>query len=259
MDAPQLEELSSTLSDFIEEFSDVFGWKKRIRHCKTYLSGLLLDGERKSIEPLAERLAGADNQALQQFVNQSPWDGFQLQKRLRQFMIKRFRMKEAIYVLDDTSLPQKGKHSVGVGRQYCGALGKIANCQSIVSIEAIGNSNQFPLATRLYLPESWTEDPRRMESVGIPQNHQLFKTKPETALEILDECREDLTVTTFLFDAGYGRDRTFLRELDDREIKFVGGLKGDETFWPADVELEPIGQKDVLGSILCQLPRTPKR
>lgn len=243
MDAIQLEKLSSTLSCFVEEFADVFGWKKRVNHCKTYLSGLLLDGERKSIDPISSRLQGSDNQALQQFVNQSPWDGFELQLKLRQYMVKRFRIKESVYVLDDTTLPKKGKHSVGVARQYCGALGKIANCQTVVSLEAVNERSHFPLAARLYLPESWTDDSDQMESAGIPPEYQQFKTKPDIALELLDECMPDLTISTFLFDAGYGRDRNFLKALDDREIKFVGGLKGDETFWAKDIRLKPTGVK----------------
>lgn len=250
MDIEQLISVGEKLTDFVGNFSKVFGWTKRVEHCKIYLSGLLLDGERKSIDPIADRIDGADNQALQQFVNQSPWDGFDLQDALRRHMIKRFRLKETIYVLDDTSLPKKGKHSVGVAHQYCGALGKIANCQSIVSFQAVTDRSHFPLAARLYLPKNWTNDPKRMKKVGVPKEFQAFKEKWKIALDLLDQSRADVDPSVILFDAGYGGNRIFLKELDDRDLRFIGGLKGDETFWSIDAKLKkpgcnPIGRKSV--------------
>src|SRR6185503_16055009 len=162
------------------------GRRERRHWCRVYLSGLILDGERKSIEPLASRVEGGNEQALQQFVNQSPWDGEGLIADLRRDMLRRFRMKSAIYVLDDTSLPKKGNQSVGVAHQYCGALGKLSNCQSLVSLQAVGPRAHFPLAARLYLPEVWTSDKARMRAAGVPLEHQGFKEKWRIALDLID-------------------------------------------------------------------------
>ncbi len=132
MQTQSLHRVSSRLSDFVERFSSQLGRTERRHWCKIYLSGLLLNGERKSIQPIAERVAGGNEQALQQFVNQSPWAFEELQKALRQFYRSYFSTQNSLFILDDTALPKKGRHSVGVAHQYCGALGKLANCQSLV-------------------------------------------------------------------------------------------------------------------------------
>jgi SRSO17 transposase len=135
--------IGNRLTEYVESFASVFGRCERRKWCRIYLSGLIADGERKSIEPIAARIEGGDAQSLRQFVNQSPWDGHELIARLGDDMLRRFRMKSAIYVLDDTSLPKKGVHSVGVAHQYCGALGKISNCQSIVTLQGVGPRAHF--------------------------------------------------------------------------------------------------------------------
>lgn len=242
MKAAELDRVSDKLTGFVGEFDHVFGWKKRSHYCSVYLSGLILDGERKSVEPMAQRIEGADDQALQQFVSQSPWDGFALQTALRRSMVKRFRIASAIYVLDDTSLPKKGENSVGVARQYCGALGKIANCQSLVSLQAVSKRVHFPLAARLYLPEVWTNDVGRMKRAGVPAEQQAFQEKWRIALDLLDECRQDCEIELFLFDAGYGSNRLLLADLDQRSVNFIGQIRCDDKFWDADMTLdEPKG------------------
>ena len=129
------------LADYAASFADEFPQARPALWAGVYLQGLLLDGERKSIEPLSRRvslpgeLAVKDpDQALQQFVNQSPWDDQGLARRYRQHLAKTFASPEGIFVFDDTSFPRQGKHSVGVQRQYCGALGKKANCQVAPSV-----------------------------------------------------------------------------------------------------------------------------
>ena len=133
MKISQLKSLEKQLSDFVEQFAPVLGRSERRYWCKLYLTGLLLDGERKSIEPMAARVPGGDEQCLQQFVNQSAWHHDTIQRQLLRLLIKRLGQSKCVLALDDTSLPKKGEHSVGVARQYCGALGKVANCQSIVT------------------------------------------------------------------------------------------------------------------------------
>src|SRR5277367_6615280 len=168
MTSKQVTGIRQQLQDYVEVFAADFGRSERRHWCGKYLEGLLREGERKSIEPLAARV-GRDDQALQQFVNQSPWDYQAVLFRLRQLMGGRVRGGEAgVLVLDDTSLPKKGSHSVGVARQYCGALGKIANCQSIVTWHWAASGLHWPLAAQLYLPAVWTEDAGRMTKAGVP-------------------------------------------------------------------------------------------
>src|SRR5438309_7941941 len=157
-------------------FADDFPQAKPARWAGVYLQGLLLDGERKSIEPLSRRITLPEGltskdpeQALQQFVNQSPWDEHQVLRRYRARMAETFASPEGLFVIDDTSFPKQGRHSVGVQRQYCGALGKKANCQVAPSVHSVSPEGHCPLAMRLYLPESWLADPKRLGKAGVPE------------------------------------------------------------------------------------------
>ena len=150
------------LRDYAALFAEDFPQAKPARWAGVYLQGLLLDGERKSIEPLARRITLPEGltskdpeQALQQFVSQSPWDERAVLRRYRARMAEAFASPEGIFVIDDTSFPKQGRHSVGVQRQYCGALGKRANCQAAVSLHYVSPHGHYPLALRLY-PVSYT-------------------------------------------------------------------------------------------------------
>jgi SRSO17 transposase len=238
MNRNELARVGDRLTEFVEGFSSVFGRSERRHWCRIYLSGLVLDGERKSIEPLEGRVEGGNVQALQQFVNQSPWDGEELINELRRDMLRRFRMKSAIYILDDSSLPKKGNASVGVAHQYCGALGKLANCQCFVSLQGVGPRAHFPLAARLYLPEVWVSDPSRMKAAGVPLGRQEFKEKWIIALDLIDETTVDCRPEVLVVDAGYGANRVFLGELDKRQIPFVAQCRSDDTFWDGDMSID---------------------
>jgi SRSO17 transposase len=134
--------------------------------------------------------------------------------KLNKFIIKRLKRNKFIFALDDTSLPKKGNESVGVARQYCGALSKISNCQVIVTLHAQYNEDHFPVAAKLYLPESWIQDPKRIDKAKIPNDQRFFKEKWKIALELIDQNLTNYKMTTLLFDAGYGCNRNFLSELD---------------------------------------------
>ena len=179
---------------------------------------MLHDGERKSIEPLSRRVtlpAGLDvkdpEQALQQFVNQSPWDDQVLAKRYRHHLAETFASPEGIFVFDDTSFPKQGKHSVGVQRQYCGALGKKANCQVAPSVHYVSPKGHYPLAMRLYLPECWLEDKERLDKAGVPRGVPPSpRPRAQIALELLDTVRgEGLPGWLAVADAGYGVSEDF--------------------------------------------------
>src|SRR6266511_3661411 len=192
MTPTQLRRIRTRLTAFAEDLFASIPRKDQRRWGQSYLRGLLLDGKRKSIQPIAARLAKGDpaadayalEQALQQFVNQSPWDPVPVRQRLAQ------RMTTAIgpqaWVVDDTGFPKFGRHSVGVAPQYCGALGKIANCQVGVSVHAATDQASCPLDWRLFLPESWDQDAERRRKAHVPQGER-HRPKWQLALEMLDE------------------------------------------------------------------------
>jgi SRSO17 transposase len=233
MTARQIQQVRNQLSDYVEQFAAELGRSERRHWCGKYLEGLLREGERKSIEPLAARVGG-DDQALQQFVSQSPWDHDAVMSRLRTLMRRRAG-EGGVLVLDDTSLPKQGRHSVGVARQSCGALGKIANCQSIVTWQWAGPRVHWPLAARLYLPAEWTDDPARMAGAGVPPGRQAFREKWRIALDLLDEMKPQLPAyQALVFDAGYGVILPLLAELEKRGEPYVAQVPGNIAAWPIE-------------------------
>ena len=187
---------------------------------------------------MSRRLPGGNEQSLQQFVNQSPWAHEPLQQGLIKYAIDEGLTRSGgVLVLDDTTLPKKGKHSVGVGRQYCGALGKVANCQSVVSWQYASNaSHHFPLLGELYLPQSWCDSPDRLSQAGVPDEKQGFRKKWEIALSLLDQITTlNIPYDALVFDAGYGEIRPFLHKLDARGECFVAQIPESHCFWPVDI------------------------
>jgi SRSO17 transposase len=223
------------LRDYAALFADDFPQAKPARWAGVYLQGLLLDGERKSIEPLSRRitlphgLTSKDpEQALQQFVNQSPWDEHKVLRRYRARMAQTFASPEGLFVIDDTSFPKQGRHSVGVQRQYCGALGKKANCQVAPSVHYVSAQGHYPLDLRLYLPDSWLSDPERLDQAGVPEAERRPLTKPQIALELLDRVRsEGLPGWAVVADAGYGVSGDFRDGLQARGLSYLVGVTED--------------------------------
>jgi SRSO17 transposase len=225
---------------YAAQFADDFPQAKPARWAGVYLEGLLLDGERKSVEPLSRRVALPDGltskdpeQALQQFVNQSPWDEQAVLRRYRARLARSVAGPAGVFLIDDVSFPKQGKHSVGVQRQYCGALGKRANCQVAVSVHYVGPNGHYPLGLRLYLPESWLADPKRLDRAGVPAAERRPLTKPEIALELLDRVRaERLPGSVVVADAGYGVSRDLRDGLAARELHYVVGVTADLVVFP---------------------------
>src|SRR3954463_6864862 len=150
------------------------------------------------IEPLSRRITLPDGltstdpeQALQQFVNQSPWDEKAVLRRYRAHLAQTFASPEGIFLFDDVSFPKQGTHSVGVQRQYCGALGKKANCQVAVSAHYVSPNGHYPLDLQLYLPDAWLTDTKRLDRAGVPKDQRIARTKHEIALELLDRVRSE--------------------------------------------------------------------
>jgi SRSO17 transposase len=225
-------EVLARLGDYAARFRDDFNRPRQAQYSGVYLQGLILDGDRKSIEPLSRKVAlpaglvVADlDQALQQFVGQSPWDERAVWKRYRSVMAETFASLEGVFVIDDTSFPKQGKHSVGVQRQYCGASGKKANCQVAPSVHYVGPKGHFPLAMRLYLPESGLDDSKRLAKAGVPEEHRRALTKGRIALELLDLVRaEGLPGRLVVADAGYGVSGPFRDGLAERGLHYIVGV-----------------------------------
>ena len=225
----QLALVRGRLEAFAGEVFAPMARKDQRRWGGVYVRGLMLDGKRKSIEPMAARLEDGDEQCLQQFVNQSPWSA----AAVRECLARRMSAEIApeAWVIDDTSFPKFGRMSVGVARQYCGALGKVANCQVGVSISAVTAQASCPLDWRLFLPAEWDDDPRRA-ACRVPDDvHHVPKW--QLALDMLDELIGwGVVPVPVLGDAAYG-DVTELRiGLDARGIGYVLDSRGATSALP---------------------------
>ncbi len=227
MTPAQLRRIRTRVAAFAEDTFASIPRKDQRRWGQSYLRGLLLDGKRKSIEPRATRLARgepeadayAPEQALQQFVNQSPWDPTPVRRRLAQRMTT--ALAPDAWVIDDTGFPKFGRHSAGVAPQYCGALGKVANCQVGVSVHAVTDQASCPLDWRLFLPESWDADVERRRKAHVPDD-QHHRPKWQLALDMLDELAGwDLAPPVVLADAAYGEVGEFRLGLEQRQLAYV--------------------------------------
>jgi SRSO17 transposase len=231
-------EVLERLRDYAQLFRDDFRYKAQHSWSGVYLRGLLQDGERKSIEPMATRVPRPPElldiqdpeQAMQQFVNQSPWDEQTVWKRYRGVMAGSLASPQGIFVIDDTGFPKQGQHSVGVQHQYCGQLGKKAHCQVAVSVHYVGPKGHFPAALRLYVPRSWTSTPERLEEVGVPEESRQERTKGEIALDLLDQVRDEelLPGDVVITDAGYGVSQSFREGLEQRHLSSIAGVTSEQ-------------------------------
>jgi SRSO17 transposase len=226
------------LGHWLKPFLDRLGHKARRRMCPLYVAGLIGPGDRKSVQPMAERLAPGDYDQLHHFVAAGVWDAAPLEKEL---LIQADRLvggSDAMLVIDDTSMPKKGKHSVGVAAQYASALGKTANCQTLVSLTLARGEVPVMVALRLFLPGSWTTDRRRLERAGVPVEYRTARTKPEIALAEIDRMMSvGVRFGCVLADAGYGLSAPFRQGLTARKLAWAVGIPRHLKVYPADVQL----------------------
>jgi len=224
--------------EYIGKLERVMGHQDRHEPMKAYVSGLCLPGERKSVEPMAARIdphrTRSRHQSMHHFVADAGWEDDAVIRVARNQVldvIDRHGPIEA-WIVDDTGMPKKGTHSVGVTRQYCGALGKTENCQVAVSVSLANEAVSVPAAYRLYLPEAWARDPVRRKEVGIPANIR-FQTKGEIALDQIDSlCKDGLPRAPVVADAGYGVSTEFRSHLTRRDIPYLVGITAETTVWP---------------------------
>jgi len=231
---------------YVEGLARAAGHADRHQPLKDYCRGLLLPGERKSVEPMAARLrpdrVQATRQSLHHFVAQSPWSDEAVLAAVRRQVLPAIQRRGPVvaWIVDDTGIPKKGKHSVGVARQYCGQLGKQDNCQVAVSLSVATWEASLPVAWRLYLPKEWAEDRARRQRAGVPEEVG-FQTKPEIAVGMIGKALEEgVPAGVVLADAAYGSDTRFRQALEELGLRYVVGVQGSVSLWrPGEAPLEP--------------------
>jgi SRSO17 transposase len=240
MDRLALEESESRFASFVESLNAVIGHRDRTGPFRDYCAGLLAGCERKSVEPLAaitapERVS-AQHQSLLHFVGNAPWSDAAVLSKVRELtlpVLEKHGPVEA-FIVDDTGFPKKGKHSVGVARQYCGQLGKQDNCQIAVSLSVANHHASLPIAHRLYLPQDWADDEDRRRHAGVPENIK-FATKPEIALEQIAQALKDgVPQGTVLMDAGYGVNTALRDGVTALGLSYVAGILPQTSVWAPD-------------------------
>ncbi len=227
------------LTRWLKPFLDCLGHKARRRMCPLYVAGLIGPGDRKSVQPMAERLAPGDYDQLHHFVAAGVWDAAPLEKELLVQADKLVGSSDAVLVIDDTAVPKKGKHSVGIASQYASVLGKNANCQTLVSLTLARDEVPVMVALRLFLPESWTGDLARLKRAGVPLEYQTTRTKPEIALAEIDRVTAaGVRFGCVLADAGYGLSAPFRQGLTARNLAWAVGIPRHLKVYPVDVRSE---------------------
>jgi SRSO17 transposase len=222
----------SRFAGYVERLSSALGHADRKGLLKAYCTGLILPGDRKSIEPMAARVeparVGAAHQSLHHFVAKAEWSDEEVLAVVRAEVLPAIERQGGIraWIVDDTGFPKKGSHSVGVARQYCGQLGKQDNCQIAVSLSVASDHASLPIAYRLYLAESWAIDAERRAKAGVPEDVP-FRTKPEIALE---QIRAALAAS--VPSGSYGIDTTFRTGLTAMGLTYIVGIQSSTSLWP---------------------------
>src|SRR5450631_4468069 len=224
-------------AEYVAGLGSVIGHVERTRPLRDYCTGLMLPGERKSVEPMAARTApartAAQHQSLLHFVANAAWSDEDVLAKVREMVLPAIEKSGPVeaWIIDDTSFPKQGKHSVGVHHQYCGQLGKQANCQVAVSLSVANHAASLPVAYRLYLPEAWTKDRARRKKAGVPVEVE-FKKKPEIALEqIRWACEAGLPRGVALMDTAYGNDSRLRAGMTELGVTYVASIQPNTLMW----------------------------
>lgn len=221
-------------------FAQGFHHKTRQKWASLYVQGLCSPAHRKSLQPLADVVAPGKADHLQHFITDSPWSVQRAEQLIAERAEQLVGGKDAVLIIDDTCLSKFGTHSVGVARQYSGQVGKITNCQCLVSLTLAKAEIPVPVALRLFLPQEWTSDVTRCLAARIPEEHQHTSPKWALALQELDRLRPTLTFGVVLADAGYGVNRRFRQELSKRNLLWSVGITRNAQAYPEHVGLIPI-------------------
>ena len=248
----------------MESLANAAGHADRHTPLKNYCKGLLLPGERKSVEPMAARLASHDvrrmHQSLHHLVADAPWNDEEMLAQVRRQVLPAMQKHGPVvaWIVDDTAFPKQGKHSVGVARQYCGQMGKHDNCQAAVSLSVSTWNSSLPIAWRLYLPEVWCQDLERRQQAGVPEGVE-FQTKPKIALQQIRQAMEqNVPVGVILADAGYGNGTPFRTAIPEYGLQYMVGVESSTTVWePGQQPLPAPPRRPGRGAPPKRLQRNP--
>jgi SRSO17 transposase len=241
------------LAAYLDHLTQAAGHADRVVPMQRYTKGLFLPIERKSVEPMAARLAPGNvrqmHQSLHHLVAEAAWSDKALLGEVRRQVLPAMTRQHplAAWIVDDTGFPKKGTHSVGVTRQYCGQVGKQENCRIAVSVSVATEQASLPVAYGLYLPEIWAQDPVRRNKVGVPKEIR-FQTKPQIALEqIRLLVEEDVSRAPVLADAAYGNDNGFRDGLQQLRLEYAVGVQSSTSIWPPGCAPLPAKARGVMG------------
>jgi SRSO17 transposase len=247
---PWTKDSEAAFAAYVDSLIEVVGHADRATPLKDYCLGLLMPGERKSVEPMAAVTSparvSAQHQSLLHFVGQAPWSDTALLERVRDQVLPVIERQEPVraWIIDDTGFPKKGRCSVGVARQYCGQLGKQDNCQVAVSLSVATTWASLPIAWRLYLPQAWADDPARREKAKVP-NAVVFQTKPQIALDQIRAARaQGVAPGVVLADAAYGSDGAFRAGATALDLLYVVGVQPTLSVWkPGEGPIPPLSRR----------------
>ena len=236
MDASAFEQVYGAFQDFHDYFAPLFGRREARDHSRHYLQALLVQsGERRNAENLSETVP-ASARVMQRFLTESPWDDDAVIGRLQEYLSPRLGHPEAVWVLDGSDFPKQGRKSAGVARQYCGRLGKVANCQAGMFLAYVSPLGRALVDKRLYMPESWTSAPGRCAAAGVPEERGSYRSKTELALEMLERARElgHLRAKWVAGDDAFGMSPSFREGLAAQAMWYVLDVPGGATVWPLE-------------------------
>ena len=236
MDAADFERVDEGFGDFHAYFAPLFGRKETRDHSRHYLRALLVQsGERRNAENLSETVPGSAR-GMQRFLTDSPWDDEAIIGRLQEYLGTRLEHPEGVWVLDGSDFPKQGRKSAGVARQYCGRLGKVANCQAGMFLAYVSPLGRALVDKRLYLPESWTSDKERCEAAGVPEDRRGYRSRTELALEMLQRALErgHLQAGWVAGDDAFGMSPSFRDGLESLGIWYVLDVPSGFTVWPPE-------------------------
>jgi SRSO17 transposase len=229
--------LDIRFASYVEELVSAIGHPDRARPLRDYCTGLILPGERKSVEPMAARTdparVSAQHQSLLHFVGAGAWSDEKVLAKISEVVVPAITKHGPIevWIIDDTGIPKKGRHSVGVKPQYCGQLGKEANCQVAVSLSIANHFASLPVGYQLYLPKDWAEDHERRDRAGVPEDIG-FKTKQQIALELIQRAHAaGLPFGVLLMDLDYGRDSRLRTGVSALGLSYVAGIQPNVLMW----------------------------
>ena len=236
MDAAAFEQVDGAFQDFHAYFAPLFGRREARDHSRHYLQALLVQsGERRNAENLSETVP-ASARVMQRFLTESPWDDDVVIGRLQEYLGSRLGHPEAVWVLDGSDFPKQGRKSVGVARQYCGSLGKVANCQAGMFLAYVSPQGRALVDKGLYLPESWTSDTDRCAAAGVPEESRTYRSKTKLALEMLERGLErgHLKAGWVAADDAFGMSPSFREGLAALGMRYVLDVPGGTTVWPLE-------------------------